>query len=67
MIFLLLVKTVLAFLSRGRALLACMAQRQTAHLQAALLHLVWGAGPDTNRSAGLHSFVVFTAGGETQG
>jgi hypothetical protein len=31
---------------------------QTAHLQTALLHRV-GAGPDTNRSVGLHSLSGF--------
>lgn len=33
-------------------------REQTAHLQTALLHSLIGAGPDTNRSAGLHSFSV---------
>lgn len=37
---------------------------QTAHLQTALLQPI-GAGPDTNRSAGLHSFFVVTATGAT--
>src|SRR4051794_20157099 len=35
-------------------------REQTAHLQAALLQTTFGAGPDTNRSAGLHSRVVRT-------
>jgi len=40
---------------------------QTAHLQTALLHLVFSAGPDTNRLTGLHSFTVVATLGATQG
>ena len=38
-------------------------REQTAHLQAALLHSGLGAGPDTNRSAGLHSFAAIATDG----
>ena len=42
-------------------------REQTAHLQAALLHSGFGAGPDTNRSAGLHSFAAVATTGAAQG
>jgi len=42
-------------------------REQTAHLQAALLHSGSGAGPDTNRSAGLHSFAAVATTGAAQG
>jgi hypothetical protein len=42
-------------------------REQTAHLQAALLHAGVGAGPDTNRSAGLHSFAAVAMRGAAQG
>jgi hypothetical protein len=42
-------------------------REQTAHLQAALLHSGFGAGPDTNRSAGLHSLAAVAAVGVALG
>lgn len=42
-------------------------REQTAHLQAALLHTGFGAGPDTNRSAGLHSLAAVATMGAAQG
>ena len=52
----------------GRALLVCIGTENRLHIyKRPSRTLKVCAGPDTNRSAGLHSFVVFTAGGETQG
>ena len=38
-------------------------REQSAHLQTALLHLCCRAGPDTNRSTGLHSLIAIAPRG----
>ena len=46
------------FTLHGHKVRLQQSEEQTAHLQTVLLHWFFSADPDTNRTAGLHSYFV---------